>query len=55
MGHVRVDAVIRAKRSPRVRFLVESGATQSLIPPELASEVGLQPSGVRETVRLVNG
>src|SRR2546427_6680623 len=55
VGHVHVDAVIRAKRSARVRFLVDSGATQSLIPPELASRVGLEPSVVRETVRLATG
>ena len=47
--------MIRAKRNARVRFLVDSGATQSLIPPELASRVGLEPSVVRETVRLATG
>ena len=55
MGHVRVDAVIRGKRRAKVRFLIDSGATQSLIPPELASDIGLEPSGIRDTVRLAPG
>ena len=55
MGHVRVDAMVRAKRSARIRFLVDSRATQSLISPELAKDVGLVPSGVREAVRLATG
>ena len=55
MGHVYVEATIRAKRRKRVRFLVDIGATCSLIPPDLAKQVGMEPSRLRETVHLANG
>ncbi len=55
MGHVYVDAIIRGKRSERVRFLVDSGASYSLIPPDLAERLGIETTRFRDTVRLATG
>ena len=55
MGHVYVDATIRGRRAARVRFLVDTGATFSLISPELARRVGIEASPVRDRVRLATG
>lgn len=55
MAHVYVDATIKAKRSAKVRLLVDTGATHSLISPTLARKVGMRPSVVRDTVRLASG
>ena len=55
MGHVYVEATIRAKRKLKARFLVDTGATCSLISPDLAKELGMEPSRLREKGRLANG
>jgi clan AA aspartic protease len=55
MGHVYVEATIRVKRRRKVRFLVDTGATCSLISPDLAKQVGMEPSRLRERVHLANG
>lgn len=55
MGHVYVEATIRAKRKLKTRFLVDTGATCSLISPDLAKRLGMEPSRLRETVHLANG
>jgi clan AA aspartic protease len=55
MGHVRVDATIRGRRSTRLRFLVDTGATYSLISPETARRVGIEPGPIRDRVRLATG
>ncbi|MGH7822457.1 MAG: aspartyl protease family protein [Candidatus Binatia bacterium] len=55
MGHVYVEATIRAKRKLKARFLVDTGATCSVISPDLAKKVGMEPSRLREKVHLANG
>jgi hypothetical protein len=50
MGPVYVEATIRAKRKLKTRFLVDTGAMCSLISPELAKQVGMEPSRLREKV-----
>jgi predicted aspartyl protease len=55
MGHVYIEATIRAKRKRKTRFLVDPGATCSLISPELAKQAGMEPSRLREKVHLANG
>ena len=55
MRHVYVEATIRAKRKLKTRFLVDTDATCSLISPELATQVGMEPSRLREKVHLANG
>src|SRR5713101_8095138 len=55
MGHVYVEATIRAKRKLKTRFLVDTGATCSLISPDLAKQLGMEPSRLREKVHLANG
>jgi clan AA aspartic protease len=55
MGHVYVEATIKAKRKLKARFLVDTGATCSLVPPGLAKQVGMEPSGLREKVHLATG
>jgi len=55
MGHVYAEATIRVKRKLKTRFLVDTGATCSLISPELAKQVGMEPSRLREKVHLANG
>jgi len=55
MGHVHVEATIRGRRSARVRFLVDTGATYSLISPAVARRVGIQPGPIRDRVRLASG
>lgn len=55
MSHVFVDATVKGRRRRKVRFMVDTGATYSLISRALARETGLVNSGVRETVRLANG
>ena len=55
MGHVYVEATVRARRQVKARFLVDTGATCSLIPPELAKQLGMDPSPLREKVHLANG
>ena len=55
MGHVYVEATIRVKRKRKARFLVDTGATCSLISPDLAKQVGMEPSRLREKVHLANG
>jgi clan AA aspartic protease len=55
MGHVYVEATVRAKRKLKARFLVDTGATCSLISPDLAERLGMEPSGLREKIHLANG
>jgi clan AA aspartic protease len=55
MAHVYVEARLRAERSARVRFLVDTGATYGLLPPALARQIGLKAGRMRETVHLANG
>lgn len=55
MGHVYVKATLRGKRPAKVRFLVDTGATYSLVSPALADRIGITPSPLRDKVRLANG
>ncbi len=55
MSHVYVNATVRGKRSKRARFLVDTGATHSLVSPKLAREAGLVVGPARDKVRLANG
>ena len=56
MGHIYVDVEIRASRAARrVRMLVDTGATYTIIPPQLADEIGLVRLPFRVSVTLANG
>jgi aspartyl protease family protein len=55
MGHVYVDATVTAKRKEKIRFLVDTGATYSLVPPDLARRIGMKPSQLQEKVHLATG
>jgi clan AA aspartic protease len=55
MGHVYVEATIKAKRRLKARFLVDTGATCSLISPDFAKRLGMEPSRLREKIHLANG
>ena len=55
MGHVYVDARIKGQRSRRVRLMVDTGATYSLVSPTVARDAGLVVSKLRDRVRLANG
>ncbi|OYT52462.1 hypothetical protein B6U66_01800 [Candidatus Bathyarchaeota archaeon ex4484_135] len=56
MGHIYVEAVLRgARRERRVRMLVDTGATYTIIPPELADDIGLVRLPFRTEVVLADG
>jgi len=56
MGHIHVDVVLRGARAARnVRMLVDTGATYTIIPPELADEIGLVRLPFRTEVVLADG
>ncbi|MBI4703775.1 MAG: retroviral-like aspartic protease family protein, partial [Deltaproteobacteria bacterium] len=55
VGHVYVAATLRGRRSARVRFLVDTGATYGLIAPALARRAGLSLPGIKVKVRLATG
>ena len=55
VGHVYADARVFARRSARVRFLVDTGATYTIVPPSLAREVGAAPSPTTFRVSLADG
>ena len=55
MGHVHVDARVFARRSARVRFLVDTGATYSVVPPDRARRLEAPPTAARFTVTLADG
>ncbi len=55
MGHVYVTAKLLGKREKSAKFLVDTGATYSLIPPDMAKEVGLALAERKMTVVLANG
>jgi len=40
MGQVYVDASIFARRRATARFLVDTGATHTIVPPSLARRIG---------------
>lgn len=55
MGLVTVRAKISARRKASVDFLVDTGATYTVIPPELAKKIGAEPSSERFHVTLADG
>jgi clan AA aspartic protease len=55
MGHVFQDVVLSAEHEEAVRMLVDTGATHSLISPQLADRLGVVRIPQKETVTLANG
>ena len=55
MGHVRQEVELTAEKSTRVRMLVDTGATFSVIPKTLAQAIGVKPRGKPYTVTLADG
>ncbi len=55
MGHVYVDARVFARRSAKVRFLVDTGATYSIVPPALARQVRATSLPAKFGVTLADG
>ena len=55
MGHVRENVELVAEKSVRVRMLVDTGATFSVIPKTLAQAIGVKPRGRPYTVTLADG
>lgn len=55
MSHVRVKATVKGSRSGKVDFLVDTGATYSLLSPALARKLGIKPGLLRDKVRLATG
>ena len=55
MGHVYADARVFSRRSARLRFLVDTGATYTNVPPSVARQVGATPSPARFEVSLADG
>ena len=55
MGHVHVDAIVSGRRSARIRFLVDTGATYTVISPALGRKLGATPSSQSFTVSLADG
>jgi clan AA aspartic protease len=52
---IYVEARVFARRSAAVRFLVDTGATYSIVPPALARKVGATPSPALFHVTLADG
>ena len=55
MGHVFVDAELSWKRAARVRVLVDTGATHSVLPSDLADRLGVVQSPRRIRAELADG
>jgi clan AA aspartic protease len=55
MGHVWVNAKLSARRSATVSFLVDTGATHTIIPPSLARAIGAPTLPQRFAVSLADG
>ena len=55
MGHVFVDAKLSWKRSARVRVLVNTGGTHSVLPSDLADSLGIVRSPRPIRVELADG
>ena len=55
MGHVVVTARVSAQRSANAQFLVDTGATHTIIPPALARRVGAPILPQRFAVSLADG
>jgi aspartyl protease family protein len=55
MGHVYVDAQVTAQRAQTVRFLVDTGASYSLLPRAVADALGVVTLPTPLRVSLANG
>jgi clan AA aspartic protease len=55
MGHVYADARIFVRRSAAVRFLVDTGATYTIVPPSITRRVGASPLPRKFRVSLADG
>jgi len=56
MGHVYVEALLRGLRGERkVSIFVDTGSTFSIMPYEMAEEIGVQKAPWREKVSLADG
>jgi clan AA aspartic protease len=55
MGHVHQKVKLTAVHEEEVSMLVDTGATHSLIAPDLADRLGVARSPFKETVTLANG
>ena len=55
VGHFHVKAQIEARRRATVEFLVDTGATHTIIPPALAKAIGAPLLPQRFTIALADG
>ena len=55
MGHVYVDAAIFARRRTTARFLVDTGAMHTIVPPALARQIGATTLSGHFAVTLAGG
>jgi clan AA aspartic protease len=55
MGHVFVEAELSWSRTERVRLLIDTGATYTLLPEDLAQRLGIIPSPRPVRVTLADG
>ena len=55
MGHVIQEITLSGVSEEKVMMLVDTGATYSLVSPELAKRLGLTPFPTKERVTLANG
>jgi len=55
MGRVYVDARVFDRRNRTTHFLVDTGATYSIVPPSLARAVGVTPLAAKFGVTLADG
>ncbi len=55
MGHVYTEARVFARRSVTLRFLVDTGATYTIVAPSVAQQIGTTPLPKRFRVSLADG
>lgn len=55
MGHVIHKVRLTARREREVSMLVDTGATYSVLPPDLADEIGVARLGRSYRIQLANG
>lgn len=55
MGHVYQTVTLIADKEKKVRMLVDTGATYSMVSKDLAKELGLKPFRKRMLVELADG
>ena len=55
MGHVRQQVELTGEKPVKVRMLVDTGATFSIIPEALAEAIGIKPRGRPYKVTLADG